>query len=119
MAMTWLRSGISHCRLVEDVRRGDGPRLLHAQTFRWTGHTSTDAAAWRDPADVEAGKARCPIARLRGTLLDMGLGQDDLDGIEHAARQEMKDARSAANAAAWPGSEIAYEDVLDTGAPAA
>jgi TPP-dependent pyruvate/acetoin dehydrogenase alpha subunit len=103
-------------RLVAEVRRGDGPRILHATTYRWTGHTSTDAAAWRNPKDVEAGKARCPVARLRATLLERGATAADLDGISASAHAEMQSGREAAKAAPWPNPAIAFDDVQDVGA---
>ncbi len=103
-------------RLVADVRAGRGPRLLHAKTYRWTGHTSTDAAAWRDDAEVQAWKAKCPIERLRKQLLEQGGSAPDLDQIGEAARQEMQAARQAANVAPWPSGGVAFEDVQDTGA---
>ena len=102
--------------LIADVRSGAGPRLLHARTFRWTGHTSTDPAAWRDPAQVEAGKARCPIAKLRTILIESGIAEAELDAIHEAAILEMQAARARANQADWPTAQVAYEDVQDTGA---
>ena len=103
-------------RLVAEVRGGRGPRLLHATTYRWTGHTSTDAAAWRDPKEVEAGKARCPIARLKATLIERGIAAGEIDGVSAAVAAEMAKAREAAKAAPWPQAGIAYEDVQDIGA---
>lgn len=102
-------------RLVGEVRSGQGPRLLHATTFRWTGHTSTDPAAWRDPKAVEAGKAGCPIARLERTLREQGIGDDVIAAVHAEARAEMQAARTAANAAPWPDAAIAYEDVQAAG----
>ena len=49
---------------VAAVRRGEGPHLLHVRTYRITGHTSTDAAAWR-PAEEVARRARA--IRSRGS----------------------------------------------------
>ncbi len=103
-------------RLIAEIRRGDSPRLLHARTYRWTGHTSTDAAAWRDPVEVEAGKARCPIARMKSLLVDRGIERAELDALEARAHREMEDGRAAAKAAPWPPASVAYEDVQDTGA---
>lgn len=108
-------------RIVADMRgkhTGGGPHLLHAKTYRWTGHTSTDQAAWRDPAEVAAGKARCPIAKLRQMLTTAGAHETELATIERAASDEMQTARASANAAAWPAGAIAYDDVQDTGAVA-
>lgn len=100
--------------LLAEIRGGGGPRLLHAKTYRWTGHTSTDAAAWRDPAEVTAAKADCPIARLRALLVDSGAG--DIDTIDAAAVAEMARCRSLAKAAPWAEPSTAFDDVQDCGA---
>jgi TPP-dependent pyruvate/acetoin dehydrogenase alpha subunit len=105
-------------RLAAEVRAGKGPRLLHAKTFRITGHTSTDAAAWRDPASVEEAKRRCPIDRLAVLLGERGVATADLDALRLAAFEEMEAAVGDAKAAPWPDEAIAYEDVQDVGAVA-
>ncbi|MDP3545814.1 MAG: thiamine pyrophosphate-dependent dehydrogenase E1 component subunit alpha [Phreatobacter sp.] len=103
-------------RLVAEVRGGKGPRLLHAKTYRITGHTSTDAATWRDPADVEAAKKRCPIDRLSALLGERGVQAADLAAIRTKAEAEMAEAVVDAKGAPWPQEAIAYEDVQDVGA---
>ncbi len=105
-------------RLVAEVRSGKGPRLLHAKTYRITGHTSTDAAAWRDPSEVEAAKARDPIAKLANRLSERGVAASEIDRIRAAAEAEMSAAVEDAKAAPWPDEAIAYEDVQDAGAVA-
>ena len=103
-------------QIVADIRSGKGPHLLHARTFRWTGHTSTDVAAWRDPADVEAGKAQCPIERLRSILIETGVSDGECAAVVADAATEMQASRGTANAASWPTGAVAYDDVQDTGA---
>ncbi len=103
-------------QIVAAIRGGGGPHLLHAKTFRWTGHTSTDPATWRDPASVEAGKARCPIARLRAVLVEAGMDEAACAAVVSEAEAEMQASRATANAAAWPVAAVAYDDVQDTGA---
>jgi TPP-dependent pyruvate/acetoin dehydrogenase alpha subunit len=105
-------------RLIGEIRGGGGPRLLHAKTYRWTGHTSTDQAAWRDPEEVAAWKAKCPIGRLKANLMSKGLTEAEIAAIDNQAVAEMQAARAAANAAPWPAAPLAYEDVQDTGAHA-
>lgn len=104
-------------RLVAEVRGGAGPRLLHATTYRLTGHTSTDPAAWREAGEVERARAQEPILRLRARLLAEGVAAKALDAIEGDARAEMSQARAAALAAPWPDPATAWEDVQDHGAP--
>src|SRR5437588_8504311 len=101
---------------VAAVRGGEGPHLLHVRTYRITGHTSTDAAAWRPASEVEEARARDPIARLGAVLAERGVEPSELGNMIEAAKSEMAQARREANAAAWPAPAVAYEDVQDTGA---
>src|SRR3954454_15060001 len=103
---------------VAAVRRREGPHLLHIRTYRITGHTSTDPAAWRPPGEVEEARSRDPIARLGAVLAERGVGPSELGRIIDEAKAEMAEARSGANAAAWPAAAVAFEDVQDTGAVA-
>jgi pyruvate dehydrogenase E1 component alpha subunit len=103
---------------VAAVRRGEGPHLLQLRTYRITGHTSTDAAAWRPPEEVEEARSRDPIARLGAVLAERGVSPSELGEIIDEAKAEMREARNAANAADWPAPHVAFEDVQDTGAVA-
>lgn len=103
-------------RLVSAVRGGTGPRLLHARTTRLSGHTSTDAAAWRTAEEVSALQARDPIAALEAALLRQGVSAEALAAARAEAETEMRDAREAARAAPWPDPASAWADVQDTGA---
>ena len=103
---------------VAAVRRGEGPHLLHVRTYRITGHTSTDAAAWRPEDEVAEARSRDPIARLGAVLAERGIPASELGKIIDDAKAEMAAARKEANDAAWPEPHVAYEDVQDTGAVA-
>jgi pyruvate dehydrogenase E1 component alpha subunit len=103
---------------VAAIRRGEGPHLLHVKTYRITGHTSTDPAAWRPAGEVDEARSRDPIARLGAVLAERGVGANELGKIIDEAKAEMAEARKEANAAAWPQASVAYEDVQDTGAVA-
>jgi pyruvate dehydrogenase E1 component alpha subunit len=103
--------------LVAAIRAGSGPRLLHARTYRWEGHTSTDLAAYRTAEELAAEKARDPLARLAVTLREAGIEGSEIAGIDGSAMTEMTRARDLARAAHSPAPESAYEDVQDIGAP--
>jgi acetoin:2,6-dichlorophenolindophenol oxidoreductase subunit alpha len=105
-------------RAIAAVRRGEGPQLVHARTYRLMGHTSTDTAAWRPAGEVEAAHAREPIARLADVLSERGLAAEALAAIAAHAADEISAAREAARAAPWPEASTAYADVQDTGAVA-
>ncbi|KTT22196.1 thiamine pyrophosphate-dependent dehydrogenase E1 component subunit alpha, partial [Pseudacidovorax intermedius] len=103
-------------RLVAEVRAGQGPRLLHAVTYRVKGHVSVDPAAYRDPQELAAALQTDPIARARQRLLDDGVADSVLAAIERAALDEVQAALDAADAAPWPEAAAAFTDVQTTGA---
>jgi 2-oxoisovalerate dehydrogenase E1 component alpha subunit len=58
---------------VARARRGDGPTLIEALTYRIGAHsTADDAGRYRDDAEVERAQAFDPIARFRTWMLASG-----------------------------------------------
>jgi len=65
---------------LDRARRGDGPTLIEAVTYRLGDHTTADdASRYRDDEEVEAWRARDPISRLRLYLDGAGLWNDELE----------------------------------------
>jgi pyruvate dehydrogenase E1 component alpha subunit len=103
--------------LARQVRAGGGPRFMIARTYRWSGHTSIDPGAYRDPAELAAAKADDPLRRTRAQILAAGGDAATLDAIDRDAEAEIAAAIAAAEAAPWPDPAAAYADVQDFGAP--
>jgi pyruvate dehydrogenase E1 component alpha subunit len=104
-------------QLVAQVRAGEGPRLLHAITYRVKGHVSVDPAAYRDPKELEEALRGDPIARARAAYLALpGADAAHLQAIERGAAGEVQRALAAAEAAPWPDPATAFTDVQTTGA---
>ena len=103
-------------RLVEAVRGGAGPRLLHALTYRVKGHVSVDPAKYRDAQAHAAALEQDPIALASARFLAQGGSAADLDALAAQARQEIDRAQQAARDAPWPEHGAAFEDVMSTGA---
>jgi pyruvate dehydrogenase E1 component alpha subunit len=96
-------------KLAAEVR-AKGPRFLHAITYRFKGHVSVDAAAYRDGAEVSKALETDPL-NLAAKALAAGLAKK----IMHEAEEEVRRALDAAASAAWPAVREAYADVQDTG----
>ncbi len=63
---------------VERARRGDGPTLIEAYTFRMGAHTtSDDPTVYREDSEVEAWKDKDPIDRLKKYLMAEGLWDEE------------------------------------------
>ena len=70
---------------VARARRGEGPSLIEAQTYRLAGHWAEDAATYRSTEEVALWQARDPLARTRDALIGEGLSETDLAKIEREA----------------------------------
>jgi pyruvate dehydrogenase E1 component alpha subunit len=78
------------------ARAGEGPSLIEALTYRHGGHSRADPGKYRPDEEVAAWKAKDPIPRARGALLDAGADAADLDRIDEAARVAVADAEAFA-----------------------
>ncbi|MCW5750858.1 MAG: thiamine pyrophosphate-dependent dehydrogenase E1 component subunit alpha [Alphaproteobacteria bacterium] len=105
--------------LVASVRAGSGPRLLLAATYRWSGHTSADAGAYRDPAEVARAKTDDPLRRAAQVLGGLGVAAAELAAIENDVAAELARAVEMAERAPFPDPAALYTDVQDIGAPTA
>lgn len=103
-------------RLVKAVRAGEGPRLLHAKTYRFKGHVSVDPAAYRDPAEVARALQGDPLPLVRERLLARKVRADLIQSIQNEALAEVQAAVAAATEAPWPDPAVAYTDIQDVGA---
>jgi pyruvate dehydrogenase E1 component alpha subunit len=90
---------------VERARRGEGPTLIEALTYRLSLHTTADdPTKYRDQAEVKAWEAREPLPRLRRYLEAKGLldaaGEEVLEAevdAEIRSAVERAEARMQAN----------------------
>lgn len=75
----------------ERARRGDGPSLIEAKTYRMIGFSTSDVGGYQTPADLEAWAAKDPIRRSRDMLSEF-VDAARLDGIEAEALAEVDQA---------------------------
>jgi pyruvate dehydrogenase E1 component alpha subunit len=97
------------------ARRGEGPSLLEAKTYRFYGHFQGDQVTYRTTDELELYKQRDPIAALRNAIVDRGIAsEDELNAIDSRVTQQLDDAWAAAKAAPFPEPEEALTDVYVT-----
>ncbi len=86
----------------ERARAGEGPTFIECKTYRHRGHSRTDPAKYRDPAEVEAWLARDPLPLHRARLIKDGVITDkDAERIVEETRREVKAAADRAATAPW------------------
>jgi acetoin:2,6-dichlorophenolindophenol oxidoreductase subunit alpha len=96
---------------VSRARRGEGPCLIEALTYRHSGHSRTDPARYRPAGELEEWKERDPVRRYRERLEAAGHGGEILDAVASEVDDEVDAARDEAVAAAEPGAGDLFTDV--------
>ena len=97
-------------KAVERARMGGGPSFIDCETYRWYGHNIGDPGTWRPKEEIDAWRAKDPIARLKIKILEDGIaGEADLDAIEAEEQARMDAAVIAAEAAPKPELHEALE----------
>lgn len=93
---------------VERARRGEGPTLIEAKTYRFRGHYEGDPASYWEKNVLEGWKKRDPILTLGKELSEAGV---DVEGIQERLRKEVDEALEVAEKAPMPGRERVFEGV--------
>jgi pyruvate dehydrogenase E1 component alpha subunit len=97
----------------ERGRRGEGPTFLVANTYRFRGHSMSDAMKYRTKEEMEQAKARDPIALYEVRLREKGLLTDEqADAMEEEVAEVVADAVRQADADPHPQLEDRFNDVL-------
>ncbi|MCS7178530.1 MAG: pyruvate dehydrogenase (acetyl-transferring) E1 component subunit alpha [Anaerolineae bacterium] len=97
---------------VDRARAGGGPTLIENVTYRWRGHSKSDAGRYRTREEVEEWKRKCPIQRFRQRLIEEGaLSPEEADRIRDEAYAAVEAAVAFAEASPEPALESIEEGV--------
>lgn len=94
------------------ARRGEGPSLIGAHTYRFLGHSRGDPSAYRDPQEEQLWRQRDPIPLFKAHALSAGwLSEEDIAHLEAEAQQAIDAAIQFAEASPLAPDAVAFEDV--------
>jgi 2-oxoisovalerate dehydrogenase E1 component len=97
---------------VDRARRGEGPTLIEALTYRWYGHSHSDPRAYRTREEEADWRRRDPINRLRDDMKAIGLLTDaELENLEQAVQLKLDAAMRYSEASPEPLPEELETDV--------
>lgn len=98
---------------VERARRGEGPSMIQALTYRLSGHSRSDPGRYRPKGELESWRERDPIPRFAAALVSsFGVGEAELKTVTAAVEQSVGQARDAALASPEPEASSLLEDVF-------
>jgi TPP-dependent pyruvate/acetoin dehydrogenase alpha subunit len=82
---------------VASARAGDGPTLLECKTYRFVGHSRSDARGYRADDEEASWKERDPIPRLRAVLAEQAAAAIERE-VEAAIEDAVEFARASPDA---------------------
>lgn len=97
---------------VDRARRGEGPTLLEAMTYRMLGHTFGANFGYVPQVLQKEAQEADPIPLFRKHLLEIGVAGDRLTRIEKAIDDELDDAVEYALSSPYPDASEIRRDVL-------
>ena len=100
---------------VARARTESAPTLLEVRTYRFMGHSMSDAASgtYRPKSELEEWQKRDPIVLLREHMQERNeLTDDQLHELDEAIKAQVQDAWDFAEQSPEPPLEALYEDVL-------
>jgi TPP-dependent pyruvate/acetoin dehydrogenase alpha subunit len=103
---------------IERARRGDGPSLVEALTYRHKGHSRADPGKYRPDEEVAAWMARDPVNLYRARLEEMGFPPGVLDEMERLVLAEVDEATDAVRSAPPPDAATLMTDLWADGGSA-
>jgi TPP-dependent pyruvate/acetoin dehydrogenase alpha subunit len=105
-------------RALDVARRGGGPSLIEAETYRHGGHSRADPGKYRPDEEVKEWLNKDPIPLYRDRLLHLGIPADQIERIEQEAKAMIDAATEEAKAAPPPDLGLADKDVWADGGSA-
>ena len=100
------------------ARKGGGPALIEAMTYRHSGHSRADPAKYRPDGELDKWLERDPLKIYRARLLKLGIAAATLKDIEDAATRKVDEATATAKASPTPSLDGIGKNVWANGGSA-
>jgi len=100
------------------ARKGGGPALIEALTYRHSGHSRADPAKYRPEGELEKWLERDPLKIYRERLRKLGFVEGTLKDMEEQAMRKVDEATATAKASPAPSLDLIEKNVWANGGSA-
>jgi len=95
------------------ARRGLGPSLIEAKTYRLAGHLCDDPGYYRPREEVAEQWSKCPILKFKAQLESEGvLGRNEIEKLESQVKEIAEKAADFARSSPHLPAEEAFTDIF-------
>ncbi len=97
---------------VAHARKGEGPTLLEMKTYRYKGHSMSDAQTYRTKMEVEEYKQRDPIDSVLATIIKNNwASESEIEIIEKRVDDIVAESVKFGEESPYPTADELYKDV--------
>jgi len=96
------------------ARAGKGPTFLDLKTYRYRGHSMSDAQKYRTKDEVEDYQKIDPISQVKKILLDKKYAtEDDIKKIDKSIKEKVSECEKFADESDFPDKNFMYDVVYE------
>jgi pyruvate dehydrogenase E1 component alpha subunit len=99
---------------IERARRGDGPTFLEMKTYRYRGHSMSDAQLYRSKDEVEEYKKIDPITQVLDIIKENNYATDaEIEVIDQRVKDLVDECEKFAEESPFPEVQQLYDVVYE------
>lgn len=99
---------------IERARCGDGPTLLEMKTYRYRGHSMSDAQHYRTKEEVEEYKKIDPITQVLDVIKANGYAtEEEIEVIDQRVKDLVSECERFAEESPYPEKNVMYDVVYE------
>ncbi|WP_292661207.1 thiamine pyrophosphate-dependent enzyme, partial [Nitratifractor sp.] len=98
------------------IEKGHGPIFVEAFTYRWEGHSMSDAGTYRSPQELQIWKSKDPIERMKKVLKErFAMSDAEIEAMDERAKRIVEEAVEYASQSPEPDVSELYDHVFCKG----
>jgi len=99
---------------IQRARKGGGPTFLELKTYRYRGHSMSDAQHYRTKDEVEEYKKIDPITQIKDVILEKKYAtEDDIKAIDKRVKERVSECEKFADESPYPETQQLYDMVYE------
>ena len=99
---------------VSRARNGDGPSFLEMKTYRYRGHSMSDAQKYRTKDEVNEYRKIDPISQVKKVILENDFAsEEEIQSIDSSIKNRVLDCQKFAEDSPYPEKSVMYDAVYE------
>ncbi|PVW13305.1 pyruvate dehydrogenase (acetyl-transferring) E1 component subunit alpha [Marixanthomonas spongiae] len=99
---------------IDRARRGDGPTFLEIRTYRYRGHSMSDAQHYRTKEEVKKKQEEDPISYVLHKIYEEKWAtEDEIKKVNKRVKDKVKECEQFAEDSGYPDTNVMYDVVYE------